>query len=80
MLTTVCIRRGRYRGRSGTIPGTLEARAAGGITKALVRISGKPVLLSTSSLETAAQLELFTTVQNAKRPAAGARPTAVRIS
>ena len=60
MLTTVQITRGRYRGRTGTVPGTLKERADRGITKALVRIGGEPVLLATSSLETAAQLELFT--------------------
>ena len=59
MKTTVRILRGRYRGREGWIAGTLEDRAASGVTKALVHVEGElPELLATSSLDEAAQYDL----------------------
>lgn len=61
MREAVTVLRGRYRGRQGWISGTLQDRAAHGVTKALVHIEGaEPELLATSSLLPA----------NAKRPAA----------
>ena len=68
----VLILRGRLRGREGWIAGTLEDRAARGITKAIVHVEGElPDLYVTSSLEEARQLPLFDP-PNAKRTAAGA--------
>jgi len=58
--TAVRILRGRLKGREGWIAGTIEDRAARGVTKALVHIEGEmPELYATSS------------IQNAKRTAAG---------
>lgn len=60
MRTDVRILRGAHRGRQGWISGTLEDRAARGITKAIVKFDGAPAeVLATSSLTT-----------NAEKPAA----------
>lgn len=53
--------RGRHRGRTGWIAGTLTDRAARGITKAIVHLSDDVELLATSSLAAATQLSLALT-------------------
>ena len=59
MKTAVRILRGQHKGREGWISGTLEDRAARGITRAIVKgIPGGADLFATSSLEAVAQLDL----------------------
>ena len=60
MRSSVRVIRGPFRGRAGSIAGTLEDRARRGITKAVVRIAGGAVeLLETANLEIEAQLTLW---------------------
>lgn len=65
--TPVRILRGRHRGREGWISGTLEDRAARGVTKAIVHAGADVELLSIENLRAVDQLDLF-----ANKNAAGA--------
>ena len=79
--TDVRILRGQHRGREGWISGTLEDRSLRGITKALVKFDDGtlPELMATSSLEAAAQLGLFASLQTQKDPPQARRPAAGRM-
>lgn len=68
MVTPVRILRGALRGREGWISGTLEDRAARGITKAIVKLEGAPAeMMALSSLEKITQLGLFASAGPARQ-------------
>lgn len=71
MKTDVRILRGRYAGRQGWIAGSLEDRAARGITWAIVHAGADVELLKTSNLIADRQLALA--LPETKTPPAGSQ-------
>lgn len=60
MKTAVRILRGKHRGRTGSVSGTLADRIGKGIEKALVHLEGEPPdFYALSSLEEVRQLSLL---------------------
>lgn len=56
--TPVTVLKGRHRGKIGSIAGSLESRAARGVTRTVVQVGGDFELVPTSWLEPRLQLEL----------------------
>jgi hypothetical protein len=73
MRTDIRVVRGPLRGRSGWISGSLEDRAARGITKAIVHAGADVELLETADLVRDRQLVLFADPETKTPPARSRR-------